>query len=618
MIQGIKGNRNRFFPELVLVLFFIAAGLMMSGHVFTQYGQLIVRNQDEQLFHLASSVDRNINSLVERCETTLDYVARRRAFLEAEETWKTTGKTEDLLFCMEENLLVQDNLITVMLMLEQGEVRLSTDGNLGYTLLEEAGSDQLKYCQDREGRIYLAFLHESEGNIRYVALMDLDKFYQEIVNVELAEYSWVILTDSSSEILIYHQQNQILIDPVDGVSSATWGFEGLNILLSQQEKKVVGASSYEYFDRVSQEDYTARIVVLPSEQTRNRAFGVGVVTNFENVMEPLKGAAIRLLCYGGMITVGVILLLRIVIRFRKRNEADRQKLELLQEKSEKDLQKLDLLREKSEKDLQKLELLREKNEKDLQEIEILREKNEMLESVHERMKDLAHHQRLETIGTLTSGIAHEFNNLLTPIMGYSILSLEQIPEENEELYDNILEIYQASRRAKDIIARLSELSGKNTAASLQRVSLKSVIQKVENVTAPVLPSGVEVAIHIREACVVEGNETQLSQMLLNLVLNAFHSMEERGGILTITLFREEGEAVWKVQDTGCGIPADVMEHIFEPFFSTRETGKGTGLGLAIVSQVLEEHNGSIAVESEEGRGAVFTVRLPLKAEAAES
>ena len=91
----------------------------------------------------------------------------------------------------------------------------------------------------------------------------------------------------------------------------------------------------------------------------------------------------------------------------------------------------------------------------------LEEKNRRIEELNAKTRELAHHQRLETIGTMTSSIAHEFNNLLTPIMGYSMMTLEELPQD-DGLYDNVLEIYNASLKAKDIISRLSELSRKNT------------------------------------------------------------------------------------------------------------------------------------------------------------
>ena len=245
------------------------------------------------------------------------------------------------------------------------------------------------------------------------------------------------------------------------------------------------------------------------------------------------------------------------------------------------------------------------------EAEALRQKNEAMEAVHRQTRKLAHHQRLEIIGTLTSSIAHEFNNLLTPIMGYSMMALEKLPSDEDPMYDDLLEIYTASCKAKEIILRLSDLSRKQTETSFRSVAPDELVRKMVRVAEPAKPEQVQVQMNLN--CWdqrLEANEIQLSQLILNLILNGFHAMEPEGGILMVSTNFDETHIVIRVSDTGCGIPRELQSKIFEPFFTTKESGKGTGLGLAIVAQVLEDHNGKIHVESKEGSGTVFTVRLP--------
>jgi len=109
---------------------------------------------------------------------------------------------------------------------------------------------------------------------------------------------------------------------------------------------------------------------------------------------------------------------------------------------------------------------------------------------------------------------------------------------------------------------------------------------------------------------IQANEIQISQLLLNLTLNAFQAMAEHGGTLTISTTFDEQSLHIQMKDTGCGIPKEHMDRIFEPFFTTKEAGKGTGLGLAIAVQVVENHKGSIRAESMPGEGTVFHIRLP--------
>ena len=245
------------------------------------------------------------------------------------------------------------------------------------------------------------------------------------------------------------------------------------------------------------------------------------------------------------------------------------------------------------------------------EAEVLRKKNQAMEELNRQTQRLAHHQRLEIIGTLTSSIAHEFNNLLTPIMGNSLMALEKLPSDEDELYDELLEIYSASCKAKEIISRLSDLSRKNSENSFRQVSPDELIRKMVRTAEPARAENVQINMNLN--CWdqrLTANEIQLSQILLNLILNAFHAMEPGGGTLTLSTNFDENHIHIQVSDTGCGIPKEIQQKIFEPFFTTKETGKGTGLGLAIVAQMVEDHRGKIRVESKEGSGTTFTVSLP--------
>lgn len=241
----------------------------------------------------------------------------------------------------------------------------------------------------------------------------------------------------------------------------------------------------------------------------------------------------------------------------------------------------------------------------------IEKKARAMEELNRQTRELAHHQRLETIGTLTASIAHEFNNLLTPIMGYSMMALEKLPPEDEELYDGILEIYNTSRKARDIISRLSDLSRKNTDNTFRQVSPDELIHRMVEVARPAKPR--QVAVQLDLNCMdqrIRANEIQISQLLLNLILNGFQAMGEEAGTLTISTSFDESSVHIRVEDTGCGIPEENRKKLFEPFFTTKEPGKGTGLGLAIVAQVVEEHKGSVRVESKVGQGTAFIVSLP--------
>ena len=239
----------------------------------------------------------------------------------------------------------------------------------------------------------------------------------------------------------------------------------------------------------------------------------------------------------------------------------------------------------------------------------LRRKKEAMEAVQEQSRILAHHQRLQIIGTLTTAIAHEFNNLLTPIMGYSMMALEKLPPDGD-VYEDLVEIYNTSRKAKIIISRLSDLSRKNSSTTFHEVSPDELVHRTLDVAAPAKPKGVEVKLNLNcwDQRIV-ANEIQISQLLLNLILNSFHAMGT-DGILTISTSFDGEHIQFQISDTGHGIPVEIQEQIFEPFFTTKEPGEGTGLGLAIVAQVVEEHQGTIHLQSTPGQGSTFTITLP--------
>ena len=415
-------------------------------------------------------------------------------------------------------------------------------------------------CVAENGTVYLSFQLEGERGLWYAALVDLSLFYRQVAGgLTTSPRDQILLLDAGGQVLLRQTGQEIRVElAADGLA----GEPGLGFLLQCQREGQEGACFYEA------EGYTARMAVIPAAGN-NGIFAVGVSEDFDQVSRPIRRSALLLTTGGGLVIAGVLLLAGLNLRSGRRNERAQRELALLQEK------------------------------------------NAAMEALNRKNQELAHHDRLQTIGTLTSSIAHEFNNLLTPIMGYSILVLEQLPSDAEELYDNVLEIYNSSRKAKEIIARLSDLSRKNTSLTFQYVSPDELVRKVLAVASPARPPHVEVRTDL--ACRhlwLRGNEIQLSQMLLNLILNAYHAMEPGGGTLTVAT-RPEGEFLcFQVSDTGSGISPEVLPHIFEPFFTTKERGKGTGLGLAIVRQVMEEHKGTITIDTAPGRGTTMLLRFP--------
>lgn len=237
-------------------------------------------------------------------------------------------------------------------------------------------------------------------------------------------------------------------------------------------------------------------------------------------------------------------------------------------------------------------------------------------------KQLMQAQKMESIGTLAGGIAHDFNNILASILGYTELSLHSI-EPDSPLKKYLDMVYAAGIRARDLVRQILVFARKGD-EELHPLRVDTLTKEVLKLIRSSVPSTIDIKSNIASESKVMGNATQIHQILMNLLTNAYQAMEEDGGTLDLTLgdMRVEGrDAVLRnlppgdyvritVSDTGPGIPPEIRDKIFEPYFTTKKTGSGTGMGLALTHGIVKSHGGTIHVTSEEGRGSVFTVLLP--------
>ena len=227
---------------------------------------------------------------------------------------------------------------------------------------------------------------------------------------------------------------------------------------------------------------------------------------------------------------------------------------------------------------------------------------------------VAQSERLASIGVLAAGVAHEINNPLGGILALTSLALEDLPADDPGR-ENLQEVVRQTRRCSEIVRHLLEFSRQH-AVSAEEVDVNRLLEKtlgllerqsifhnvrVERELAAELPR-------------VLADPSQLQQVFMNILMNAVQAMDERGA-LTLGSHHDaaRGEVVLTFRDTGCGIPADRIDRIFDPFFTTNRGGQGTGLGLSIAYGIVTRHHGTIAVESREGAGTTFTIRLPVEA-----
>jgi PAS domain S-box-containing protein len=239
-------------------------------------------------------------------------------------------------------------------------------------------------------------------------------------------------------------------------------------------------------------------------------------------------------------------------------------------------------------------------------------------------RQLRRAQKMEALGTLSGGIAHDFNNILFPIMGNAEMLCEDIPESSphRELADTI---YKGAQRARDLVKQLLTFS-RETEQELRPLSVHLVVGEALKLIKSSLPSTIKIVQHLDKQCgLVLADVTQLHQISMNLITNAYHAMEASGGILEINLnevalhsedISEPSMAPGRyvcltVSDTGKGIKPKHIERIFDPYFTTKGEGKGTGLGLSIALGIIKSYRGDIKVYSELNKGTVFKVFLPV-------
>ncbi len=266
--------------------------------------------------------------------------------------------------------------------------------------------------------------------------------------------------------------------------------------------------------------------------------------------------------------------------------------------------------------------------KSSREIKNLKELNSLLENVQRSEDAIAHQERLQIMGTMTGGIAHEFNNFLTPIMGHAELLMMELPEGSDE-QDSAKEILEASEKAMDVVKQISSLSRKNVETVYKCIPVKKMMQRALKMITSVCPP----QVHLESELQVEqenilGNTTQLNQVLLNICVNAIHAIGKKEGTIHVkceVISREslagfldkELPDTWtdyiyiSIRDNGCGMEKETLRQIFDPFFTTKKGGEGTGLGLALVEQIVTSHKGYVFAESQPGVGSCFHIGLPV-------
>ncbi len=238
--------------------------------------------------------------------------------------------------------------------------------------------------------------------------------------------------------------------------------------------------------------------------------------------------------------------------------------------------------------------------------------NRMVAELERRQDQLLQVKKLSSLGTLTSGIAHQLNNPLNNISTSCQILLEEFDPSAPELHRRMLSnIEQEVHRARDIVRGLLEFSRVKDFC-LAPVSLAQVVDRSVKLMSSQIPPGVEVIREVPDTIFLNLDSQRMQQVFLNLIENAVHAIKSPPGTIRIRAHEESGsgDVVIAVEDSGAGIAQKDLGRVFDPFFTTKEVGVGTGLGLSIVYGIIQKHQGAIEVESTEGVGTRFIIRFP--------
>ncbi len=240
--------------------------------------------------------------------------------------------------------------------------------------------------------------------------------------------------------------------------------------------------------------------------------------------------------------------------------------------------------------------------------------NTLLSDIKRRNEQLVQSEKMAALGTLTSGVAHELNNPLNNISTSLQIVLEEIDEGDIEYQKELLrEALKQVDRAQDIVKSLLEFS-RETEFSVSEENLRQLVNNTLKLIQGELPANVYVDVDIPDHITAKVDPRRIQQVFLNLLLNAIQAMEKTGGHIYVRARRDEEQkgVVIEVEDTGPGIPEEIIGKIFDPFFTTKEVGKGSGLGLSVSQGIISQHGGTISVWSKVGVGTKFTIFLPDK------
>lgn len=579
-----KWDRNTFRQRIRSLLAPVAVGVVLlvllgivANVTWNDYRNALIDSQTRQLELVVQSTADSIQFSLDEYADRLDAAADK---LRTNPLSRPTLARSDTL----EDLWVEDS-----------------DGNVIYrcygltpmcdVLITRTSS--ISYWQYHRGDRHYLVMKKAVGDQTICLVIDSERLYQQLVSdIHVGTNGYIMVKNADNRVVMHPESEQWGIEVLEGrrklYSNNELDMSSLSELLRAQQEKTSGIMDYYSYWWTDPSLPRVHKISAYRQLTLGDSFWiVSAVVDYDDLYQPVAESFRKMAVMFSSIALVMVLLTVFIFH------------------------------------------LQQKNNRNAAQITSLQEVNEALEELHRSEEFLQHGQRLQLMGTLTGGIAHEFNNFLTPITGYADLIMADADPESE-IYDNAREISEAAEKARDVVKQISAMSRRNVETIYDAVSVKKMLEQTRKLVETNCPKQIEILeqVDLNEEEVL-GNMTQLQQVLLNICINAIHAIGKAEGTLTLSadvvprgelLFRfpdEKIPEVWpsyvriRIADNGSGMDKETLQHIFEPFFTTKKTGEGTGLGLALAEQIIRTHRGHICAESTLGKGSTFYIYLPV-------
>lgn len=581
------GHRRTELTAVVVFLLLSMIAVLSGFRYYQNYRDQVISMEESQLMTIAGIVGDNLDSYLEQKIHQIDLIYRNAGM--SEDRVRENGLIERTNFFLKENdglynwvtVTAPDGTVTRY---APGQSTMVTKLGRGQAGLSEAnaGTEHPAWISDKQispltGWYEMHIRKEidtEDGVYQLCFAMNLEALYKDsVAKVKIGKNGYSVVKDQNMYIIMHHAKDQIGLDAIYDRERLypELDYSSMYAWLTRQEEEESGVGVIDSYDWADEEHpKVQRVAAFKAIYIQGERWIVNSTIPLTELSVPLDD---MMMTMSGIVFVYIMLLGIIMIYvLRTRFQAVTQK----------------------------------------KEISYLQEINQGMETVARKNEEIRHYQRIQSLGMMSSHIAHEFNNYLTPVMIYAELleNDESISAENKEM---IHEMLVSVDRASDLSKQLLAFARQDTGVRLERLNFTEEVRHAAGIVEQLAPAVITVHTDITEMpFYILGRKGMAEHILMNLCKNAFQAMEKtERKELAIELTGGHEKLVLRVRDTGCGISEDAQQKIFEPFYTTKGSRHGTGLGLSVVRNILGSIGGTIRVESTLGEGTCFIMEIPL-------